>query len=174
MAKIESFAKGPPFALWPKLPILSTLWKYCHFSANSCYLIAFLVSLETRINSASIHTNQAQIALVLTIFQPNEVGPRMAKIESFAKAPPFALWPKLPILSTLWKYCHFSANSCYLIAFLVSLETRINSASIHTNQAQIALVLTIFQPNEVGPRKWPKSRVLQRLPPLHFGQNCPF
>ena len=57
MAKIESFAKGPPFALLPKLPILSTPWKYCDFSANSCYLIEFLVSLETRINSASIHTN---------------------------------------------------------------------------------------------------------------------
>ena len=57
MAKIESFAKGPPFALLPKLPILSTPWKYCDFSANSCYLKEFLVSLETRINSASIHTN---------------------------------------------------------------------------------------------------------------------
>ena len=37
------------FAFWPKLPILSTLWKNCDFSANSRCFIEFLVSKETRI-----------------------------------------------------------------------------------------------------------------------------
>ena len=245
MANFEIFAKGPPFALWPKSPILSTLQKICHFSANSCCFIEILVSVETRINSASIHTNQAKTRLVLTILQPFKVWPKkwpisrflqrvpplplstlqknfsansccfieilvsvetrinsasihtnqaktrlvltilqpfkfqsvakkMANFEILAKGPPFALWPKSPILSTLQKICHFSANSCCFIEILVSVETRINSASIHTNQAKIRLVLTILQPFKVWPKKWPISRFLQRVPPLHFGQNRPF
>ena len=154
MANFEIFAKGPPFALWPKLPILSTLQKNCHFSANTCCFIEVLVSVETRINSASVHTNQAKIRLVLTILQPFKVwAKKMANFEIFAKGPPFALWPKSPILSTLQKICHFSANSCCFIEILVSVETRINSASIHTNQAKIRLVLTILQPFKVGSQK---------------------
>ena len=40
------------------------------------------------------------------ILQPFKVGPskmakKMANFEIFAKGPPFALWPKLAILSTL-------------------------------------------------------------------------
>ena len=38
---------------------------------------------------------------------------------------------------------------------LVSTESRINSASIHTELAKIWLVLTIWQPFKVEPRKWP-------------------
>ena len=38
-------AKGPPFAFWPKSPILSTLWKNCHFSANTQYFLEILLSL---------------------------------------------------------------------------------------------------------------------------------
>ena len=70
-----------PFS-WPNFVRLENRQYQCELSLISmdgCGIyssfLEFLVSLETRINSASIHTNQAQIALVLTIFQPNEVGP---------------------------------------------------------------------------------------------------
>ena len=46
MANLENFSKGFPFAFWPKLPILSTFWKSCYFSANSSCFIDFLVSIE--------------------------------------------------------------------------------------------------------------------------------
>ena len=175
MANFEIFAKGPPFAFWPKLAILSTLQKNCHYSATSCCFIEIVVSIETRINSASIHTNQAKIRLALMILQPFKVGPRKWPILRFLqRVPPFAFWPKLAILSTLQKNCHYSATSCCFIEIVVSIETRINSASIHTNQAKIRLVLMILQPFKVGPRKWPILRFLQRVPPLHFGQNWPF
>ena len=29
-------------------------------------------------------------------------------------------------------------------------------------------------PKKLGPKKWPISRILQTVPPLQFGQNCPF
>ena len=132
MGNFGQSAKGGPFALWPKSPILSTLQKIGHFSANSCCFIEILVSVETRINFASIHTNQAKIRLVLTDFIAfQSVAKKMANFQIFAKGPPFALWPKSPILSTLQKICHFSANSCCFIEILVSVETRINFASIH-------------------------------------------
>ena len=193
MANFEIFAKGPPFALWPKSPILRTLQKIWHFSSNSCCFIEILVLVETRINSASIHTNQAEIRLVLTILQPFKVWSKkwpisrflqrvpplhfgqnrpfcvpFRKFEIFAKGPPFALWPKSPILSTLQKICHLSSNSCCFIEILASVETRINSASIHTNQTKIRLVLTILQPFKVCPKKWPISRFLQRLSLIHI------
>ena len=88
----------------------------------------------------------------------------MANFEIFAKGPPFAFWPKLAILSTLQKNCHYSATSCCFIEIVVSIETRINSTFIHTNQAKIRLVLMILQPFKVGPRKWPILRFLQRVP----------
>ena len=175
MANFEIFAKGPPFAFWPKLATLSTLQKNCHYSATSCCFIEIVVSIATRINSTSIHTNQAKIRLVLMILQPFKVGPRRWPILRFLqRVPPFAFWPKLAILSTLQKNCHYSATSCCFIEIVVSIETRINSTSIHTNQTKIRLVLMILQPFKVGPRKWPILRFLQRVPPLHFGQNWPF
>ena len=55
MADFDQSAKGGPFAKF------STLVKIGHFeyhlSANTSFFLALLVSLETRINSASIHTN---------------------------------------------------------------------------------------------------------------------
>ena len=98
MANFEIFAKGPPFALWPKSPILSTLQKICYFSANSCCFIEILLSVETRINSASIHTTQAKTRLVLTILQPFKMWPKNGQFRGFCKGSP---------LCTLAKIAHF-------------------------------------------------------------------
>ena len=69
MADFDQSAKGGPFAKFSKWPIflaeLRKLEKIAntspilnrHFSDNTYFFLALLVSLETRINSASIHTN---------------------------------------------------------------------------------------------------------------------
>ena len=145
MGHFENFAKGPPFAFWPKPAILSILWKNCHFLADTHYFWALLVSIQTRINFASIHINYAKIWLVFLIFWSfRSSAKKIGHFENFRKGPPFAFWPKSAILSTLWKNCHFSANTHYFWALLISLETRINSASIHTNKAKIGLVFSYF------------------------------
>ena len=167
MANFKNFARGPPFALWPKFPILSTLSKKCYFSTNSCGFIEILVSKKTRINCACININEVKMRLVLQILQPF----KMANFENFAKGPPFAPWPKLPILSTPQKNCYFSANSCCFIEILVSKKTRIISTSIHINESKMRLVLRISKHLTFGPKKWPNFRILQMVPSLHLSQN---
>ena len=82
-----------------------------------------LVSIDTPISM-----KQQELASI-NDFTSFKVGPRMANFEIFAKGPPFALkighfeYPleKLPLLS---QFLHRDWGS---------IETRINSASIHTN-----------------------------------------
>ena len=56
MANFEILGKGPPLAVWPKLAILSTVLKSCHYSANCCCLIEIVVSIETRIKGSLLCT----------------------------------------------------------------------------------------------------------------------
>ena len=158
MANFEIFAKGPPFALWPKLPILGTLQKNCHFSASSCCFIEILVSRETRINSASIHTNQAKTRLVVTILQPFKVRPKKWPISRFC--PPFALWPKLPIFGVL-PYCSVGVI-LGVLSQITFIELAMSSEGSERSSRYLCFARLIY--HEMIPHLWFLSKAFLYSP----------